>query len=124
MAKLENYRALTLYKRSLDLVLAVYQFVENHKDYLNKQEAHELRKTAISITMNIAFGIGQVNMKICFKQLNVAKDDLLPMIVSRTQNLIGKYQLNSWEGEMIDDYSTQVTKLIKAHLAWLSKNKS
>jgi hypothetical protein len=124
MTKVEDFRALSLYKRSLELTLAVYQFVEKHQDCLSKHEALELRKTAVSITLKIAFANGQVNMNILFKLLNEVKDDLLPSIDRMIHELIGNYKLEVWEKEGINSYSIQVLKLIKAYLAKVSKEKN
>lgn len=88
---------------------------------LSNEEKLKIRKMTVRIPVAIAAGIGQTNMKIRFKRLNMAKG-LLKELKTLTSELLLKSRIEHEDDIELQYYYDQVIRLINAYFGWLSKN--
>lgn len=117
----ENFKKLSLYQKSLDFYYAVYRFIDNNAMELSNEEKLKIRKMTVRIPVAIAAGIGQMNMKIRFKRLNMAKG-LLEELKTLTSELLLKSRIEHEDDIELQYYYDQVIRLINSYFGWLSKN--
>lgn len=117
----EDFKKLSLYQKSLDFYYAVYRFIDNNAMELSNEEKLKIRKMTVRIPVAIAAGIGQTNMKIRFKRLNMAKG-LLEELKTMTSELLLKSRIEHEDDIELQYYYDQVIRLINSYFGWLSKN--
>ena len=117
----EDFKKLSLYQKSLDFYYAVYRFIDNNAMELSNEEKLKIRKMTVRIPVAIAAGIGQMNMKIRFKRLNMAKG-LLEELKTLTSELLLKSRIEHEDDIELQYYYDQVIRLINSYFGWLSKN--
>ncbi|MEK5233475.1 four helix bundle protein [Lysinibacillus sp. FSL K6-0232] len=117
----EDFKKLSLYQNSLDFYYAVYRFIDNNAMELSNEEKLKIRKMTVRIPVAIAAGIGQMNMKIRFKRLNMAKG-LLEELKTLTSELLLKSRIEHEDDIELQYYYDQVIRLINSYFGWLSKN--
>lgn len=93
-----------MYERATDLLFEIYNVTQN----LEQEKALLLRKRAVIITKKITRAIIENNRKMKLKLLNEAKEQLLAVL----DDLYEIYQGDQLIGNLIDDYGTQLLKLL------------
>ncbi|WP_430789098.1 four helix bundle protein [Virgibacillus flavescens] len=118
--RVENFRKYTLYDRSLDLMIAIYRLIDNYALDPDDRQAKELYRCAIKIPKLIASGIGQTNMNVRIKRLNMAKEKL-----EYLQGAIRFYEkqrhIDNQYLDEIEDNRIQVIKLMNGYFGWLKE---
>jgi len=99
-----NFKTNAMYDRATNLLFEVYCDTEN----LEQAQAMPLRKSALRIVKKITRAIVENNPKMKVKLLNEAKEQL----VALRDESYEMYQEGLIDGYMIDDYGTQLLKLI------------
>lgn len=117
----EDFRKLSLYQRSLECCYAVYRFIDNYAMELTSEEKFMIRKMASLIPAAVAAGIGQTNMKICFKRLNMAKGLLIELETLISELLRGE-RIKYEDSAELCYYQGHVIRLMNVYFGWLSKN--
>lgn len=120
MLKVENFRNLFLYKRSLVLTNEVFKWIKSNDDFL--YESEEIRKIAVTIPKKIASAIAQVNMKIRFKRLNDAKMKLRKLF-EKLIEIKNSFKVDYQSWQQIVDRSIEVMKLLNAYFKWISNKR-
>ena len=70
--KKTNYKTLIIWKLAHSLVPEIYQIANSLPDYESKNITDQMRRSAVSITLNIAEGASSPFKKIFYSQLNYA----------------------------------------------------
>jgi hypothetical protein len=122
MIKVKNFRAFSLYQKSLELLVDVNKAGKIQKGKLSELEYRLLQNKAMCITSNISSAISQVNMKVQFKKLNQAKATLL-QLRSLTEELLRRNKLDKTLGQQIIFQSIEVMKLLNGFFGWQKKQK-
>lgn len=123
MVRIENFRTLDLYKRSIDLTMVISKAISNCEGNLSEKEMQIIRKKAVLIPNKIAAAISQVNMKVRFKKLNEAKSTVI-QLKTFILELKKREQIDEQIWQEVDDCSIEVMKLLNGYFIWLSSNKS
>lgn len=122
MKRVENFRLLTLYDRSIELTKTIYDITLMEKGSLTDLEIKLIRKKAVIIPSKIALGISQVNMKFRCKKLNEAKATLIQLrLLIDNLNKRKKNDCQSWL--VFEKYRTEVMKLLNGYFGWVGSNK-
>lgn len=115
-----NFRKSALYQRSLDLIYEVYRTVDEDCDKIGEVEAMLLRKRAVRITKKVTHALVEQNIKMKFKNLNEAKEEL-ELLLNQVYKLCDKKRIDEFNGFNIDYYADQVIKLVNNHFGKYSK---
>mgnify|MGYP001420374334 CR=1 FL=1 len=122
MVKVENFRTFDVYNRSIDLSMAIKQATNSCRGNLTEHEVSVIYKNAITIPNKIAAALAQVNMKVRFKKLNEAKSTLIQLQTIMLEMKKGK-KIDDQIWQEVNDYSTEVMKLLNGYFKWISKIK-
>lgn len=122
MVKVENFRNLDVYNRSIDLLMAVKRVINGCKVDLTEYEVGVLYKNAVIIPNKIAAAIGQVNMKVRFKKLNEAKSTVIKLQTIMF-DLKKRKKIDEQLWQKVDEYSIEVMKLLNGYFKWMGKRK-
>lgn len=122
MVKVENFRNLDVYNRSIDLLMAVKRVINGCKVDLTEYEVGVLYKNAVIIPNKIAAAIGQVNMKVRFKKLNKAKSTVI-QLQTIMLDLKKRKKIDEQLWQKVDEYSIEVMKLLNGYFKWMGKRK-
>ncbi|MEH7076218.1 hypothetical protein [Neobacillus drentensis] len=120
MEKPEDFKKLALYSRSLDLHIAVNNFLRVYGATLNDTDQLNIRRLTTTVSRKIALAMGQTNIKICFKKLNEAKKSLL-QLQSMLKEAVSRQERGNAEFLKIENYSIQVLKLFNYYFGQLKK---
>jgi four helix bundle protein len=115
--KVNSYKDLVVWQKSMDLVEAIYRLTEN----LPMQEqwglSSQMRRAAISVPSNIAEGYGRHATGEYHHHLSIARGSLLEL---ETQALVC-HRLNFCATEEIDSLLSSIQELIKMLSVLISK---
>lgn len=115
MGSIQSYKDLIVWQKSIELVKEVYQFSDSFPEEEKFGLTAQVRRSAVSISSNIAEGWGRGVSKSYIQFLRIAKGSLFEL---ETQLVIVK-ELKTLEGigskidELIVEISKMLTSMIK-----------
>jgi hypothetical protein len=122
MAKVENFRTLDVYNRSINLSLTIKHATKSCKADLSEQEIGVLNKNVVTIPIKVAAAIAQVNMKERFKKLNEAKSTLIQLQTIMLE-LKKRKKIDEQSWMKVEELSIEVMKLLNGYFRWISGRK-
>jgi hypothetical protein len=122
MKRVENFRLLTLYDRSIELTKTIYDVSHTDKGSLTDLEIKLIRKKAVIIPSKIASGISQMNMKFRCKKLNEAKATLIQLRLLM-DNLKMRKKIDCQLWLVFEKYRIEVIKLLNGYFGWIGSKK-
>jgi hypothetical protein len=123
MKRVENFRDFQLYLRSMYLTRESYEVIHVCKEDLTDKEVALIRKMAITIPIKIASAVGQVNMKLRFKNLNNAKSIVIQLRATLLE-FNKKKKVDDHSFTRIDGYLEDILKLLHGYFWWISNEKA
>lgn len=122
MTKIEDFRAFTLYKRSLQLLMTISKAIQTCEDNLPYKDAKLIQKRAICLPIRIASAIAQVNMNVRFRKLNeaVAIMTQLKIILERLNR---RKIIDDQLWQEIENISLELIKLFNGYFGWMGRRK-
>lgn len=120
MTKIENFRAFTLYERSLQLSMAIRKAIQTCDDSLPYKDAKLIEKRAMCLPTRIASGIAQVNMKVRFKKMNEAVV-IMTQLKIMMERLKRRKMIDHQLWQEIENISLELIKLFNGYFGWMGR---
>ncbi len=106
-----NYKNLSVWQKSMDLVMKIYDMTENFPDFEKYGLAAQMQRAGVSIPSNIAEGYGRESDKECMHFLHIARGSLFEL---QTQLYIatGRDYISSEQMEETDRAINEVGRML------------
>jgi len=118
MKKIENYKDLMVWQKSMDLVVEIYALLKSFPKNEEYELSSQLRRCSVSIPSNIAEGYGRNHTKDYCRFLEIARGSLYEMEtqieLSARLGFISQTQLND-----ILEKSKEVEKMLNSLISKL-----
>jgi four helix bundle protein len=116
--KVNSYKDLIIWKRSMDLVEIVYKLTENFPSKENFGLISQMRRAAISIPANIAEGYGRQSTGSYSQFLSISRGSLFELETQIEISLRLKY-LNESDSDKLLSEIVEISKMISSLISKL-----
>lgn len=118
---MHNYKELTVWRRSVEIATSVYKATQNYPKHELYGLTSQIRRSAISISSNIAEGAGRNSDKDFSRFLNISYGSSFEL---ETQLIISK-ELNYLDDSSFNELNhdlTEIQKMLYSFIKKLSEN--
>lgn len=118
---MHNYKELTVWQKSVEIAISVYKDTRNYPKYELYGLTSQIRRSAISISSNIAEGAGRNSDKDFSRFLNISYGSSFELetqlIISKELNYLDDTSFNK-----LNDDLSEIQKMLYSFIKKLSEN--